>query len=127
MSLIDIALKAHAEQEADAPQRVAAMLEEARAEFLAMVRASVRLTLGAEFDALQWQYTTGPELPEEIEQATAQLEPGRPEYLRYRINHSKETIALELVQPCTACGHDRITAVSSAADLGRLLAEGGNS
>lgn len=127
MNLIEIALKAHAEHKAEAPRQAARMLEEARTEFLVMARGCVRLKLGRDFDALQWQYTCGPDLPEEIEQATASLEPERPEYLRYRVDHGKESVALELVQPCAACGHDRITAVHSVVDLGQLLAGSGES
>ncbi|MCI3277563.1 hypothetical protein [Streptomyces cylindrosporus] len=127
MTLIELAVAAHAEYEAEAPRQLAEIAEETRAEFLCFARGSAKAVLGEEFEELKWQYSTGPDLPDETEEATAHLEPGRPEYLRYRIDHSKEKteVRLELVQPCSSCRRDRITRIDSLITLGQLLAEGG--
>lgn len=125
MKLIELAVTTYTEYEAHAPSQAAEMFALAREEFLAFVRDSVGRTLCADAGKLDWQYTPSDGLPEEVEQATAPLEAGRPEYLRYRADHGKETQALELVRPCEACGTDRIDTVQSLTRLGQLLAEDG--
>lgn len=125
MTLIELAVTTYTEYEAKAPAQAAEMFAQAREEFLTLVRRSVGETLCADAGTLDWQYTPSDGLPEEVEQATALLEPGRPEYLRYRADHGKEIWALELVRPCGACGTDRIDIVQSLPRLGQLLAEDG--
>lgn len=125
MKFIELALTTYSEHEAQAPAEAAEMFAQAREEFLALVRDSVGRALCADAEKLDWQYTPADGLPEEVEQATALLEPGRPEYLRYRADHGKDVRALELVRPCDACGVDRIDTVQNLTHLGRLLAEDG--
>lgn len=124
MTLIELALTTYTEYEAQVPLQAAEMLAQAREEFLALVRDSVGRALCADAEKLDWQYTPSEGLPEEVEEATARLELGRPEYLRYRADHGKDIWALELVRPCDACGTDRIDQVQDLVHLGRLLAEG---
>ncbi|MFI5880902.1 hypothetical protein [Streptomyces sp. NPDC051554] len=123
MTLIELAVTTYTEHEAQAPVQAAEMFAQARVEFLALVRRSVAETLCADAEKLDWQYTPSEGLPEEVEQATALLEPGRPEYLRYRADHGKDTWALELVRPCDACGTERIDSVHNLTRLGQLLTE----
>lgn len=90
--------------------------------FLHAARATARNRFGTTADQLQWTYTPNADLPNDIEEATAPLAPDRPEYLRYRYDHNAESATFELVQPCSACGHDRINEVTGIVELGRLLA-----
>ncbi|MCX5239731.1 hypothetical protein OG824_31480 [Streptomyces prunicolor] len=122
MKLIELAVTTYTEYEAQAPVEAAEMFAQARVEFLALVRRSVGETLCADAEKLDWQYTPSEGLPEEVEQATALLEPGRTEYLRYRADHGKDIWALELVRPCDACCTCRIDVVHSLTHLGQLLA-----
>ncbi|WP_019060041.1 hypothetical protein [Streptomyces prunicolor] len=126
MKFIELALTTYDEYEAAEPAHaveMAEMFEQAREEFLVLARRCAGETLCADAGKLDWQYTPSEGLPDEVEQATALLEPGRLEYLRCRADHGKETLALELVRPCGACGVDRIDEVQSLTRLGQLLAE----
>ncbi|MGW0800318.1 hypothetical protein [Streptomyces sp. NPDC002692] len=121
MTLIEAAINSYARSVPEAEKQAAEMAKSARAEFLTLVTGSVRRSLGDAAAELVWTYTPAGELPEQVEQATALLAAGRPEYLRYRVDHSEDKYTLELVQPCDGCGRDRIDPVHSLTDLGRLL------
>ncbi|WP_329141057.1 hypothetical protein [Streptomyces sp. NBC_00670] len=123
MTLIDQALHHYREHGLTHEAMQAEEFAQSRTEFLEYVGKLADVTLApADAAGLEWEYS-GPEgLPESIEQATAHLAPDRPEYLRYRYDVSELDGALELVQPCTACGQARISPVASLVDLGRLLA-----
>ncbi len=96
--------------------------EQERENFLSIARTIARSRFSATADQLEWTYTPHAELPQDIEQATAPLAPGRTEYFRCRYNHATETTSFELVQPCSACGEARITEVTGLVQLGELLA-----
>lgn len=124
MNIIELALTTYAESNAMQADAADDHLEEARAEFLRMARSCASSTLAADAGKLDWQYTPADGLPEDAEEARALLAPGRLEYLRYRIDHAQETVSFALVQPCLACGHDRINDVTSLFHLGQLLDQG---
>jgi hypothetical protein len=119
MNLIDLALTTFTESEAERADTAGDLASEARAEFLKHARSSAANTLCQDAGDLDWQYVTE-DLPDEVEEARALLQPGRPEYLRYRIDHSEGAVALELVQPRAA---DRISPITSLFHLGQLLTE----
>ncbi|MEU7597526.1 DUF6195 family protein [Streptomyces sp. NPDC039022] len=97
------------------------MFDKHRDEFLGFARGTARMTLGEEAAALlDWQYTGTAELPEGVEQATARLDEGRSEYLRYRVTDGDESTFV-LVQPCGACGREQVDEVGGLAHLGGLL------
>jgi hypothetical protein len=122
VNLIELALTTYTEGSAAKTEETAALAEEARVEFLAAADSCAHGVLNSGADDLNWQYTTTG-LPESVEEARAILAPGRPEYLRYRIDHADETadVSFDLVQPCSACGDDRITAVTGLYRLGQIL------
>ncbi|MFE5140392.1 hypothetical protein ACFRDV_22390 [Streptomyces fagopyri] len=125
MTLIELAIDSYNRSVPEAEQQAAEMAESAREEFLAYAKGSAKRSLGDAAAELDWKYTPAAELPEQVEQATAFLVPGGPEYLRYRADHSEDKHRLELVQPCAGCGRDRIESVHSLPDLGRLLSGSG--
>ncbi|MFI1535482.1 hypothetical protein [Streptomyces anandii] len=124
MTLIELAQITWEEYQAYAAEDSSKEFAQAREEFLQAARSTAARTLCADAEKLAWQYTPGKQLPEQAEQATALLEPGRPEYLRFRVDHGAETVTFDLVRPCQACGIDRVDEVHGLVDLGRLLAEG---
>lgn len=119
MNLAELALTTFTEAKADRADTEADLAAEARSEFLQQARKSAAVNVCQDAADLDWQYVTGG-LPDQVEEARAILAPGRVEYLRYRIDESAETVALELVQPRAA---DRITAITSLFQLGMLLDE----
>ncbi|MEU6513701.1 hypothetical protein [Streptomyces sp. NPDC046978] len=124
-TLAELARSTYEEYESARPEFEADNFARACEEFLTTARSAAERTLCEDASALDWTYTPGDQLPDEVEQATALLEPGRPEYLRYRWDHGKEEgYGIELVRPCSACGHDRIDPVNGLLQLGRILAEG---
>ncbi|WP_405960559.1 hypothetical protein OG235_24505 [Streptomyces sp. NBC_00024] len=123
MNLIELALTTYTEGTAHEAERAEEYAAAAREELLRFARACASSTLSADAADLDWQVTTEG-LPKEMEEARALLVPGRPEYLRYRINHAASPdveVSFELVQPCQACGNDRISLVTSLFHLGALL------
>jgi hypothetical protein len=123
MNLIELALTTYTEGTAAEAERDAEYAAEARAELLRFARACASSTLSTDAADLDWQCTTEG-LPEEVEEARAVLAAGRPEYLRYRVDHQASPdveVSFDLVQPCLACGHDRIAKVTSLFHLGQLL------
>lgn len=124
MNVIEAALTSFTEYEAAVPELEAEEFAASREEFLGFARQCAKKTLSQAAADLDWQYTPADELAESVEQATALLEPGRPEYLRYLVDHGAETTSFDLVRPCTACGHSRIDSVDGYITLGRLLSQG---
>ncbi|MFE9684124.1 hypothetical protein [Streptomyces sp. NPDC006285] len=122
MNLIELALTTYTESNAERADTEDDMAREARAEFLRHARASATTNLCEAAAALDWRYVTD-NLPDDVEEARALLDPVRTEYLRYRVDNAREIAALELVQPCAACRTDRISAVTSLFQLGQLLNE----
>ncbi|MFC8676763.1 hypothetical protein ACFUEN_29260 [Streptomyces griseorubiginosus] len=125
MNIIETALTSFEEYEAAEPKRAAEEYESSRDEFFRYARAEAKATLGPGAEQLDWKYTPADQLPESVEEATAQLAPGRSEYLRYRVDHGTDSSAFELVRPCDACGCTRIDAVDGYVALGRILAQDG--
>ncbi|MFJ4787641.1 hypothetical protein [Streptomyces sp. NPDC088794] len=123
MNIIEAALTSFEEHEAAQPARAAEEYEHNREKFLRYARRHATRTLSEEAGNLDWQYTPADRLPESVEEATAILEPGRPDYLVYQYDYSRETATLKLVQPCTACGSQRVNPVDGYVTLGRLLTE----
>ncbi|MDX2700336.1 hypothetical protein [Streptomyces ipomoeae] len=121
MNLIELALTTYTEYLGAAEDEADARAEELRDSFLAAARATAGTRLGSAADELEWTYTPHGTLPKDTEQATALLAPGRLEYLRYRYDHDAEDTSFELVQPCGACGHDRVNEVPGLTRLGELL------
>lgn len=126
MSLIDDALAAYNGSQPAAEAKAAREFDKMRREFIGHAQAVAERILGAAVAGLDWRYTLGSELPDETEEATAPLEDGRPEYLRYRFDHSRRIATFELVQPCMACENVRVNRVSDLSELGRLLASDGD-
>lgn len=123
MNLIDLALTTYTEGAAAQAEELADRAAEARDEFLAHADSCAHGVLSSSAEQLTWQYVTAG-LPDETEEARAFLAPGRPEYLRYRVSGIDDhQVSFDLVQPCRACGHDRITRVTSLFHLGALLHE----
>lgn len=126
MTLVDLADISYSEYLSSTEEEADQQFEQERKTFLAAAREAARNRFGSSADQLQWTYTPHASLPDDVEEATTPLSPGRPEYFRYRYNHASEVTSYELVQPCSACGESRITEVAGLVDLGRLLAaEGG--
>jgi hypothetical protein len=122
MNLIELALTTYTEGTAAKAERAEEYAAEARDELLRLARACASSTLSTDAADLDWQYTTEG-LPESLEEARAFLTAGRPEYLRYRIDHKDPDVqvSFELVQPCLACEHDRVSPVTGLFHLGQLL------
>lgn len=119
LSLSDLAAIAFTELSELAEKQGDEMFIQHRDEFLGFADARARRALGAEAaDQLDWKYTGTMHLPKDTEEATAWIDEG-PAYLRYRVADDDATF--ELVQPCSACGHQQIDAVDSLATLGGLL------
>ncbi|MDX3507419.1 hypothetical protein PV755_00530 [Streptomyces caniscabiei] len=125
MNLIELALTTYTEGAAAKTEQTAALAEEARVEFLAAADSCAHGVLNSGADSLDWRYTTTG-LPEQVEEARTVLVPGRPEYLRYRVDHTDSPdveVSFDLVRPCLSCGHDRVDQVTSLFRLGQLLHE----
>ncbi|MDX3294664.1 hypothetical protein PV569_13200 [Streptomyces scabiei] len=121
MNLVELALTTYTEGTAAQAEQDAEYAVEAQQELLRFARSCAGSTLCADAASLDWQCTTEG-LPEQGEEARAFLVPGRPEYLRYRIDHNDvDNVSFDLVRPCLACGHDRIDKVNSLFDLGLIL------
>lgn len=122
LSLTDLAAIAFTETMETAEKKADEMFIRHRAEFLGFADGRARRALGGEAaDQLIWQYTGTMHLPKGVEEATARID-GGPNYLRYRV--ADEDATLQLVQPCSTCGHDQINPVDSLATLGGLLEMG---
>lgn len=126
MNLVDLALTTFTESKAMEADEAGDRLERERVEYVERARKCAIGTLSADAGELDWQYVPSLGLPESVEEARAVLAPGRLEYLRYRTDYTDEdagSVAFELVQPCLACGHDQVTAVSGLFHLGKILSE----
>jgi hypothetical protein len=121
MNLIDLALTTYTEYLGAAEDVAAEQAEQLRDTFLSAARATASARLGSAADQLDWTYTPHGGQAKNTEQATAPLAQGRPEYLRYRYDHDAEDTSFALVQPCSACGHDRINEIPGLTRLGELL------
>jgi hypothetical protein len=121
MNLVELALTTYTEGTAAHVEQDEHYAVQAREELLRLARACAGSTLCTDAASLEWQYATEG-LPEQVEEARAFLVLGRPEYLRYRIDHDDvDNVSFDLVRPCLACGHDRIATVNSLFHLGQLL------
>ncbi len=121
LGVADLAGIAYRTTNAEAEQQGDAMFDQHREEFLASASNCAQGSLGKEAaDQLTWIYTGTADLPPDTEEATALLDEAHTDYLRYR--HSDEDVTFELVQPCGACGHQKINAVHNLVHLGALLA-----
>lgn len=122
LTVAELASLAFGKESAEAEALGDEMFEEQREQLLACARGKARFVLGDEAAAqLDWQYTGTADLPTDTEQATAGLGEGRSEYLRYRVTDDGDSVTFALVQPCSACGNDRIDEVRSLGHLGALL------
>ncbi|QFR00753.1 hypothetical protein F9278_36370 [Streptomyces phaeolivaceus] len=124
MNLIELALATYTEGTASLtdPDAVA----QDRERFLQYARSHADETLSQAAGELVWQYVTEG-LPDQVEEARAVLAAGRPDYLRYRHDPSTDSVdaevSFDLVQPCLACGEDRVSPVRGLFHLGELLHE----
>ncbi|MCX4974271.1 hypothetical protein [Streptomyces sp. NBC_00620] len=121
MNIVELALTTYAESTAERVDTEEELAEQARAEFLEAARSCAGSTLDVTATDLDWTYVPADSLPDQVEEARALLDPHRPEYLRYRVNHAASpdvTVSLDLVEPRKA---DRISPVSSLYHLGQLL------
>ena len=123
MDIVELALTTYSETKASQAGSIDENAEQWREEFLGYARRCASDTLSAGAADLDWQYTPEGQLPEDVEEARALLAAGRLDYLRYRLDPDSETFAFELVQPCLACGDDRVSPVASLFHLGQLLSE----
>ncbi|CBG73469.1 hypothetical protein SCAB_64661 [Streptomyces scabiei 87.22] len=122
MNLVQLALATFTEGTAALADPDNGTAAEERERFLQYARSHAAMTLSEAAGELVWQYVTEG-LPDQVEEARAVLAPGRPDYLRYRLDHSVESVevAFDLVQPCFACGTDRVSPVTGLFHLGELL------
>jgi hypothetical protein len=125
MSLIEAASAAYADRLAATEGELHELHQKSVNEFLAAARATAKVRLGPEADDLDWTYTSPDDLDEDTEEATAVLAKGRWDWLRYRYDHTTESVDFELVQMCEHCGHEKAYEVDGLAMLGELLAKGG--
>ncbi|MDX3150465.1 hypothetical protein PV413_23860 [Streptomyces scabiei] len=124
MNLVQLALATYTEGTAALADPDNGTAAEGRERFLQYARAYAQDILSEAAGELVWQYVTEG-LPDEMEEARAVLASGRPDYLRYRVDHSTDSVevAFDLVQPCFACGTDRVSPVTGLFHLGELLHE----
>lgn len=122
MTLVELANISYTEYVNGSEELANETFEQERENFLSIARTIARSRFSATADQLEWAYTPHAELPEDVEEATAPLAPGRTEYFRCRYNSATEATSFELVQPCNACGEARITEVTGLVQLGELLA-----
>jgi hypothetical protein len=122
LTLVELADISYSEYANSTQEQADEQFEKNRESFLAIARTTARGRFGSTADQMEWAYTPHAELPEDIEEATAPLAEGRTEYFRCRFNAATEATTFELVQPCSACGNDRITEVTGLVQLGQLLA-----
>jgi hypothetical protein len=122
MNLVQLALTTYTEGTAIQAEAAPELAEQARNEFLQHARSYADHTLSQAAGELVWQYVTEG-LADEVEEARAVLAPGRPDYLRYRLDHSTDSVevSFDLVQPCFTCGTDRVSPVRGLFHLGELL------
>lgn len=125
MTLIELAETTYSEYRDAAQDELDERFEQERESFLSAARKTAEVRFGTAAEELDWTYTLADDRPTGVEEAVASLASGRPEYLRYRYDHDAESASFELVQPCDACGHDRINEVSGLTKLGELLAAKG--
>lgn len=126
MNIVELALTTYTESKAMEAEEAGDRFERERDEFMKRARGCASSTLSEDAGDLDWQYTPAASLPDSVEEARALLAPGRLEYLRYRADYADEdnmSVAFELVQPCLACGHDRITEVTGLFHLGQILSQ----
>ncbi|MGW2861862.1 hypothetical protein [Streptomyces sp. NPDC001205] len=121
LNIADLAGIAYREMEGLAEKQGDDMFDEHRKQLLGAAGQTALMKLGpAVAHQLAWVYTGTADLPPDIEQATALIDDG-PDYLRYRYNVGTEITSFELVQPCGACGRDKIGEVMDLVGLGALL------
>lgn len=125
MTLVELAEISYTEYVGSNQDQLDERFEEERESFLTAARATAKNRFGSTADQLEWTYTLPDDQPSGVEEAVAPLAPGRPEYLRYRYDHDGEIDSFELVQPCSACGIDRVNEVAGLVQLGQLLAAKG--
>ncbi|MDX3629017.1 hypothetical protein PV728_01570 [Streptomyces europaeiscabiei] len=124
MNLIQLALATYTEGTAALADPDNGTAAEERERFLQYARSHAAMTLSEAAGELVWQYVTEG-LPDPVEEARAVLAAGRPDYLRYRLDHAADSVevSFDLVQPCFACGTDRVSPVTGLFHLGELLHE----
>lgn len=124
MNLIELALTTYTEGTAALADPDNGTAAEEREQFLRYARSHADHALSQAAGELVWQYVTEG-LPDQVEEARAVLAPGRPDYLRYRQDHSTDSVGVsfDLVQPCFSCGTDRVSPVTGLFHLGELLHE----
>ncbi|MDX3170074.1 hypothetical protein PV516_40650 [Streptomyces scabiei] len=122
MNLVQLALATYTEGTAALADPDSGTAAEERERFLQYARSHAAMALSEAAGELVWQYVTEG-LPDQVEEARAVLAPGRPDYLRYRLDHAAESVevSFDLVQPCFACGTDRVSPVTGLFHLGELL------
>ncbi|WP_143677061.1 hypothetical protein [Streptomyces scabiei] len=124
MNLVQLALVTYTERTAALADPDNGTAAEERERFLQYARSHAAMALSEAAGELVWQYVTEG-LPDQVEEARAVLAPGRPDYLRYRLDHAADSVevSFDLVQPCFACGTDRVSPVTGLFHLGELLHE----
>ncbi|MER7971118.1 DUF6195 family protein [Streptomyces sp. NPDC096080] len=112
----------------DADQRSADQAR-SRTDFLGIAHVTAENILGTDAAALlTWQYTPWDETPEDVEEAIADLAPGRLHDFALRYSYTAHHTGdgderLELRATCTGCGCITLTTVTGLVQLGRLLAD----
>ncbi|MEW2164346.1 hypothetical protein AB0912_15340 [Streptomyces sp. NPDC007084] len=126
MNLRELAVTSYTEYQGSSKERedeAREAFEKSRDEFLDSVRRSARDALCPDAGTLDWRYTSASNLPDNTEEATALIDPGSPDFLRYRFDYAAgKTAGFELVRPCRHCGQARVDPVSGLLALGALLA-----
>ncbi|MCT9092927.1 hypothetical protein N4G70_29245 [Streptomyces sp. ASQP_92] len=121
LNIADLAGIAFREMQEGAEKQGDDMFDEHREQLLSAARQTALMKLGPDVAVqLAWQFTGTAELPPDIEQAVAVVDEG-PDYLRYRYNVATEITSFELVEPCRACGRDKVSEIHDLVGLGALL------
>ncbi|MFD5632410.1 hypothetical protein, partial [Streptomyces sp. NPDC127072] len=106
MSLIELAETSYSEYVGASQDEADERYEKQVAEFLSAAHKTAVVRLGPAADELDWTYTSPDDLPDDVEEATAMLAPGRMDWLRYRYDHTSESVDFELVTECGTCSHE---------------------
>lgn len=125
MSLIEAASAAYADQLAATQGQLDEQHQKNIVDFLADAQRTAEARLGTSAAELDWMYTSPDDLEDDVEEATAILEKGRWEWLRFRVADMGDRVTFELVRQCSTCSHEEAHEVDNLVRLGELLAKGG--
>lgn len=125
MSLIEAAAAAYADRLAATQGQLDEQHEQEIKNFLNAAQMTAEARLGTVAAGLDWIYTSPDDVEDGVQEATALLEKGRWDWLRFQVSNEGDNVTFELVKQCNHCGHEEAHEVDGLARLGELLAKGG--